>query len=37
LNIYRLGKSFIDVVSTGRNDMLQLGTEEGFMEVTSKI
>ena len=37
INIYRLGRSFIDVVSTGRNDMLQLGTEEGFIEVTSKL
>ena len=28
LNIYRLGKSFCEIVSAGQDDLLQLGSEE---------
>lgn len=36
LNIYRLGHTYIDIACTGQDDYLQLGAEEGLLQVTQK-
>ena len=37
LNIYRLGSSFIDVAGSGRDDLLQLGGEEGLSVIYKHV
>ena len=37
LNIYRLGTSFSEVVSSGRDDMLQLGHEESYSKFKDEM
>lgn len=34
--IYRLGSSYIDIVSVGQDDVLQLGTEDTLNQMTNK-
>ena len=34
--IYRLGSSYIDIVSVGQDDTLQLGTEDTLNQMTNK-
>ena len=36
LNIYRLGHTYIDIACAGQDDFLQLGTEEGLLQVTQR-
>ena len=36
LNIYRLGHTYIDIAAAGRDDFLQLGTEESLLQMTQK-
>lgn len=36
LNIYRLGHTYIDIACAGQDDYLQLGSEEGLLQVTQR-